>query len=157
MHGFGVYVKSNLPIARETILEDENEFYICFRLALLHSTTFIFFLYRSPSSSSCPLGRSDHMIVGVDVKFPSRTEQRLTSKEIIAKMVYHAIYNLDASKATGPDRIPAIVLKMCSPELSPVPTKLYNKCLAESCFPSCWKSSLVVPVFKNYGKRSDPG
>ena len=26
---------------------------MCFRLALLHSTTFIFLLYRSPSSSSC--------------------------------------------------------------------------------------------------------
>ena len=26
---------------------------ICFRLALLHSTTFIFFIYHSPSSSSC--------------------------------------------------------------------------------------------------------
>ena len=32
----------------------------------------------------------------------------------------------------------------------------YNKCLAESCFPSCWKSSSVVPVFKN-GEKSDPG
>ena len=53
MHGLGVYVKSNLPIARETILEDENKSDMCFRLALLHSTTFIFFLYRSPSSSSC--------------------------------------------------------------------------------------------------------
>ena len=50
MHGLGVYVKSNLPIARETILEDENESYMCFRLALLHSTTFIFFLYHSSCS-----------------------------------------------------------------------------------------------------------
>ena len=450
MHGLGVYVKSNLPIAREPILEDDNESYVCFRLALLHSTTYIFFLYRSPSSSSCsvveavssnidkalilqpsanimvcgdfnahntewlghshttdvagvfcqefalaqdltqivdfptripdrddhqpylldlflcsnpdsctvashpPLGRSDHMVVSVDVKFvvkstnehpyhrtvysyskadwdglrdhlrdvpwldifkhdatfaakeisewveigidcyiphrkfqlkphsspwftpscaaaiahrnhyfhqyhrdatpenkklfrdsrnhckrviaearssyaeatrrsvasqrtgsrdfwricnsvlnrgkstipplfngpevlttstdkanlfarnfssnstlddgfqqlpdfPSRTEQRLTSRKITARMVSHAIYDLDTCKATGPDRIPSIVLKMCSPELSPVLAKLYNKCLAESCFPSCWKSSAVVPVFKNDGERSDPG
>ena len=53
MHGLGIYVKRNLSISRETILEDENESGMCFRLALLHSTTFIFFLYRSPSSSSC--------------------------------------------------------------------------------------------------------
>ena len=46
---------------------------------------------------------------------------------------------------------------MCSPELSPVLAKLYNKCLAKSCFPSCWKSSEVVPAFKNDGDRSDPG
>ena len=40
--------------------------------------------------------------------FLSRTEQRLDSKNITAKMVPCAIYNLDASKAIGPDRIPAI-------------------------------------------------
>ena len=27
-------------------------------------------------------------------------------------------------------------------------------CLKESCFPDCWKISLVVPVFKNAGERS---
>ena len=49
-----------------------------------------------------------------------------------------AIYDLDASKSTCPDRIAAIVIKMCSPELSPVLSKLYNKCLAESCFLFFW-------------------
>ena len=39
MHGLGVYVKSNLPIAQGTVLEDENESQVCFRLALLHSST----------------------------------------------------------------------------------------------------------------------
>ena len=33
------------------------------------------------------------------------------------------------SKVTGPTCIPSSVLKMCSPELSPVLVKLYNKCL----------------------------
>ena len=89
--------------------------------------------------------------------FPSRTEQILGSKKITAKIVSRVFYDLDASKVTGLDRIPAIVLRMCSPELCPVLATLYNKCLAESCFPSCWKSSLVVPVFKNDGERSDPG
>ena len=27
-------------------------------------------------------------------------------------------------------------------------------CLKESCFPGCWKVSLVVPVFKNDGEKS---
>ena len=27
-------------------------------------------------------------------------------------------------------------------------------CLKESCFPDCWKVSLVFPVFKNLGERS---
>ena len=46
---------------------------------------------------------------------------------------------------------------MCSPELSPVLAKLYNKCLSESSLPSCWKISPVVPAYKNDGERSDPG
>ena len=36
-------------------------------------------------------------------------------------------------------------------------TKLYNKCLAKSCFPSCWKSLLEDLTGKNDGDRSDPG
>ena len=62
-----------------------------------------------------------------------------------------------ASTTTALYRIPAIVLKMCSPELSPVLAKLYNKCVAESCFPSCWKSSSVVSLLKNDGEKSDLG
>ena len=76
--------------------------------------------------------------------FPSRTEHRLTSRKITARMVSHAIYHLDTCKVTGPDRIPSIVVKMCSPELSPVLAKLYNKCLAKSCFPSCWTSTVEM-------------
>ena len=82
------------------------------------------------------------------VGFPSHTEQRLITKNISAKIV---------TRATGPNRNPAIVVKMCYPEISPVLAKLYNKCLAESCFPFCWKSSSVVPVLKNDGERFDPG
>ena len=32
--------------------------------------------------------------------------------------------------------------------------KLFIMCLKKSCFPDCWKVSLVVPVFKNVGERS---
>ena len=60
----------------------------------------------------------------------SYNEQRLRSKNITTKIFSNEIYDLDASKATGHGRIPAIVLKMCSPELSPVLAKLYNKCFS---------------------------
>ena len=32
--------------------------------------------------------------------------------------------------------------------------EFFNVCLKESCFPDCWKVSLVVPVFKNVRERS---
>ena len=70
------------------------------------------------------------------------------------ELIRNWIVNLDLSKASGPDCIPVVVLKNCEPELSFILAELFNKCLKESCFPDCWKVSLVVPVFKNVGERS---
>ena len=67
-------------------------------------------------------------------------------------MVKKVIMNLDSSKTSGPDCIPVVVLKNCEPELSYILAELFNMCLKESCFPDCWKVSLVVPVFKNVGE-----
>ena len=69
-------------------------------------------------------------------------------------MVKKVIRNPDSSKTSGLDGVLVVVLKNCNPELSYVLAELFNMCLKESCFPDCWKVSLVVPVFKNVGKRS---
>ena len=53
MHGLAVYVKERLPFARDLSLENSADCYFCSRLALLHSVSYFFFLYRSPSSSLC--------------------------------------------------------------------------------------------------------
>ena len=84
--------------------------------------------------------------------FPSNLE--LHNISITPKMVKKVITNLDSSKASGPDCIPVVVLKNCEHELSYILSKLFNKCLKESCFPDFWNVSLVFPVFKNVGKRS---
>ena len=53
MHGLAVYVKERLPFARDLSLENSADSYLCFRLALLHSVSYFFFIYRLPSSSIC--------------------------------------------------------------------------------------------------------
>ena len=53
IHGVAFYVKEGLPLARDLSLENSADSYWCFRLALLHSASYFFFLYRSPSSSLC--------------------------------------------------------------------------------------------------------
>ena len=88
--------------------------------------------------------------------FPLRTDATLDDLKITPSQVHGIIKNLDTSKACGPDLIPAVLLKKCSAEVAPVLSKLYNKCLNESCFPDCWKTASVVPVFKNSGERTDP-
>ena len=88
--------------------------------------------------------------------FPSRTERVVDSIDVTPELVKEIILSLDSSKASGPDRIPVTVLKNCEPEFSFILAQLFNLCLRESCFPSCWKVSSVVPVFKNGGDRSKP-
>ena len=51
MHGLAVYVKEGLPFAQDLSLENSADSYLCFRLALLHSVPYFFFLCQSPSSS----------------------------------------------------------------------------------------------------------
>ena len=86
--------------------------------------------------------------------FPFRINLKLHNISITLKIVKKVIANLDSSKASGPDSIPVVVLKNCEPELSYILAELFNMCLKASCFPDCWKVSLVVPVFKNVGERS---
>ena len=84
--------------------------------------------------------------------FPSRTNLKLHNISVTLKIVKKVIMDLDLSKTSSPDCIPLVVLKNCEPELSYILAELFNECLKESCFPDCWKVSLVVPVFKNIGK-----
>ena len=50
MHGLPVYVKEGLPFAWDVSLENSADSYLCFRLALLHSVSYFFFLCWSPSA-----------------------------------------------------------------------------------------------------------
>ena len=42
IHGFAVYVKEGLPLARDVSLENSTDFYLCFRLALIHAVSYFF-------------------------------------------------------------------------------------------------------------------
>ena len=46
MHGLAVYEKETLPFARDLSLENYADSYLCLQLALLHSVSYFFFLYR---------------------------------------------------------------------------------------------------------------
>ena len=50
MYGLAVYVKEGLLFAQNLFLENSVDSCICFRLALLHSVSYVFFLCQSPSS-----------------------------------------------------------------------------------------------------------
>ena len=76
--------------------------------------------------------------------FHSITNLKLHNLSVTPKMVKKVIMNLDF--------IPVVVLKNCEPELSYILAELFNKCLKESCFPDCWKVSLLVLYLRMLGK-----
>ena len=53
MRCLAVYVKEGIPSARDLSLENSADSYLCFQLAILHSVSYFFFIYRSPSLSFC--------------------------------------------------------------------------------------------------------
>ena len=62
---------------------------------------------------------------------------------------------IDANKATGPDRLPAVILKSCAEELAAPITKLIRLILGSGTWPTIWKNHWMVPVFKK-GSVFDP-
>ncbi|CAG4933852.1 unnamed protein product [Colias eurytheme] len=69
--------------------------------------------------------------------------------------VLNVMRGLDVNKASGPDGIPAVVLRACAPELSPVLTRLFRLSLESGKVPKSWKLANVQPVPKK-GSRADP-
>ena len=62
---------------------------------------------------------------------------------------------LNPSKASGPDEIPARLLKELAKELAPVVTSLFKQSISTGDVPEEWTSAWITPVFKK-GSRSDP-
>ena len=62
---------------------------------------------------------------------------------------------LKISKATGPDGIPARVMKECASVLYRPLTSLFSFSLEKGVVPNEWKCANVVTIFKS-GKKSDP-
>ena len=56
--------------------------------------------------------------------------------------------SLDSSKATGPDKISALMLKKTATSIAPSVTSLFNQSLKEGRVPLEWKLSHVVPIPK---------
>lgn len=59
---------------------------------------------------------------------------------------------LEVGKATGPDEIPAKLLKETASAIAPSLCKIFNKSLQLGSFPSDWKLANVVPVHKKRAK-----
>lgn len=67
--------------------------------------------------------------------------------------VVQAIKKIKPKMTTGPDGVPAFVIKDCAQIFAYPLSILFNLCISSSCFPSLWKRSKVCPVFKKGDKH----
>ena len=87
------------------------------------------------------LQKKDHHII---------SDINITADEVKLKLK-----NLDIHKATGPDKIPSIILKNLSDELSTPLATLFNKSIKEGIVPLIWKTAEITAIFKK-GDKTNP-
>ena len=85
----------------------------------------------------------------VDSQTPAFQLQEVTNEDI-----RNIITSLSDNKSPGPDGIPSSIIKLLEPLLTPVLTNIVNHSITEGIFPSDWKQSLVVPIFKSGDQTS---
>ena len=98
-------------------------------------------------AGKCSLGNSDLTLN--ELPEPHSPPYRLLNNAYFRKStVQRSLAALEPSKATGPDGIPARVLKECSAELSSPLARLFSLCFHAGVQPSDWKLANVVPIHK---------
>ena len=77
---------------------------------------------------------------------PSGNEaERLIIDPLQVQSIFRKVCN---KKSTGPDGLPAVVLKKCSTELTDAWCPIFQKSLDSHTVPDLWKKSIIIPVPK---------
>eukprot|EP00117_Sycon_ciliatum_P005506 scpid34343/ scgid6119/ RNA-directed DNA polymerase from mobile element jockey; Reverse transcriptase len=84
-----------------------------------------------------------------------RTANTLATVHFRQATVRRTLRALNPSKATGPDAVPARVLRKCADSLALPLSKLFTLCFCSGHQPAMWKVANVVPVHKK-GPKSNP-
>ena len=64
------------------------------------------------------------------------------------KGVQRCIERLNQTKATGPDKIPIVVLKECKHELTEILTSIFQRSLDTAEIPNDLQNANVVPIIR---------
>ena len=83
--------------------------------------------------------------------------QKLQTVTITPDKVKKKLKKLKATKCAGPDGFHPRVLRDCADSLALPLTLIFNKSLQEAHLPSTWKDANVKALYKNKGKKIEPG
>ena len=88
-------------------------------------------------------------------EFLTETDKLFSICETTPAHVYSLLSKLSKSKATGPDNIPAKLLKECPDLICESLSLIFNQSLKTGVFPNDWKNARVSPLYKNrYAMRT---
>ena len=86
----------------------------------------------------------------------TRTSSNCSKVMFWPNKVKKELLKLDINKVSGPDDIPALVLKMAAPELATPLTCLFQICFDKGYMPVKWKCAHVIQCYKK-GDKHTPG
>ena len=69
--------------------------------------------------------------------------------------IENLLQQLDPSKASGPDRIPTHILKLCKAEIAFILQVIFTQSFTTNSFPTDWLTANMVPVYKKGNRNSD--
>ena len=69
--------------------------------------------------------------------------------------ILNELFKINDSKGSGPDSIPPIFLKKCAVNLAIPLQIIFNDSLKSGIFPSRWKPSFIIPIFKSGSRKKN--
>ena len=81
--------------------------------------------------------------------------QTMPSIHISTRDVELLLQRIQPHKASGPDMIPARVMKECASSIAPPRTEIFRRSLQTGDVPPDWRDAIISPVF-NKGGPDDP-
>jgi hypothetical protein len=108
----------------------------------------------SPSSDAATMQRAAEESPPVPAS--SLPSSKFSSMRIRRRTVLRALHRLNVSKATGNDRVPALLLRTCAEVLAAPLAALFRLSLKHGYFPDVWKLADVIALHKKKAKN-DPG
>ena len=88
---------------------------------------------------------------------PKRTTAKCKKVIFWPKQVRKQLQKLDVNGASGPDGVPALVLRGAAAGLASPLAGLFQLCFGKECVPARWRVAGVVPCFRGGDRRSLSG
>jgi hypothetical protein len=81
------------------------------------------------------------------------TYPTINNLNIHTKGVENLLQKLKVNKASGPDDLPAYILRETAVEIAPVLTAIFNQSLKCGTLPKDWLTANIAPIFKKGNKN----